>query len=432
MNKYIVNLQQKKADLGKEADAIFNAAQADDRKLTEEERQRCDVIEDEIKSINDDIKRAQRQEDREREIIIESQKQEPHKEDQEAETTGKKHFFTLLGEFAQCVISASRPGGPVFKAAASGMNTLVGSEGGFLVDKQLSTMLLERAMEASMLASRCARVPIGEGFDGLKAPYIDETSRATGSRWGGVRAYWTAQADTVTASKPKLGKFELDLEKLMALCYLTDESMRDATALGAILAQAFTEEFSWVLDDAILFGSGAGQPLGIMNSGAKIEVAKETGQAAATIVAQNIIKMRARLMARNRGNSVWLVNQDAEPQLHQMSLPVGTGGVPVYLPASGLAGGPFDTLYGRAVLPIEQAQTLGTAGDIVYCDLSQYLLIEKGGVEQAESMHVRFLYGENTLRWTQRINGAPKLKSAVTAAKGTVTYSPFVALAARS
>jgi hypothetical protein len=47
------------------------------------------------------------------------------------------------------------------------------------------------------------------------------------------------------------------------------------------------------------------------------------------------------------------------------------------------------------------------------------------------SDHVRFIYGERTFRWTQRINGKTPWRSAVTPFKGSATVSPFVALAAR-
>ena len=62
-------------------------------------------------------------------------------------------------------------------------------------------------------------------------------------------------------------------------------------------------------------GTGAGQPLGLLNADATISVAKETGQAAATVLSENIFGMWARLHAPRRQNAVWLINQEIEPQL---------------------------------------------------------------------------------------------------------------------
>jgi len=351
---------------------------------------------------------------------------------------------TAFGSFLQAVSKAAR-GEAVDPrlfimptAAASGANTSVGSEGGFLVRTDFSAALLDRAMEESQLANRCTSIDIGEGSDGIELPYVDETSRANGSRWGGVQVYRRAEADTVTAAKPKIGLLEIRLEDLMGICYTTDRAQRDATSLGQIIQKAFASEFSFRVDDEILRGTGAGQCLGLLASPALISVAKETSQVAATLVAENVIKMRSRLRARSRPKSAWFYNQELDQQLPQMNIKIknvagseNVGGFGVYMPAGGLAGAQYDTLFGRPMVPVEQAEALGTKGDIFLADLSEYLLIRKGALETAESIHVRFLYGENTYRFTYRINGAPAWKTALTPYKGTATQSPFITLDTR-
>ena len=131
-------------------------------------------------------------------------------------------------------------------------------------------------------------------------------------------------------------------------------------------------------------------------------------------------------------NSVWLINQNIQPQLFTMSLAVGTGGVPVYMPAGGLSGQPYGTLFGRPVIAIEQAATLGTVGDIIFADLGGYILAEKGGIESAMSIHVKFDYDESVFRFVMRVDGQPERASALTPYKGSDTLSHFVALATRS
>ena len=353
-----------------------------------------------------------------------------------------------FGTFLQAVATCAR-GGPVDprlammpgapSAAASGLNTSVGSEAGFLVRTDFSMALMARAMEESVLANRCTTIDIGEGSDGIELPYIDESSRATGSRWGGVQVYRRAEADTVTASKPKFGLLEIRLEDLMGICYTTDRAMRDAVSLGQIIQTAFASEFSFKIDDEIVRGTGAGQCQGILGSSALVSVAKETSQVAATLVAENVVKMRSRLRARNRANSTWFINQELETQLPFLVVKIknvagseNVGGAPIYMPAGGLSGAQFDTLFGRPIVPIEQAEALGTKGDILLLDLGEYLLIRKGALETAESIHVRFLYGENTFRFTYRINGAPAWKTALTPYKGSATQSPFITLDTRS
>ena len=83
------------------------------------------------------------------------------------------------------------------------------------------------------------------------------------------------------------------------------------------------------------------------------------------------------------------------------------------------------------MIPLEHADTVGTVGDIVLADLSQYLMIDKENIESAVSIHVRFIYDESTFRFVYRVDGAPWWNSALTPFKGTNTQSPFVALATR-
>lgn len=340
-----------------------------------------------------------------------------------------------FGEFLLAVKDAGSPGAQIDKRLlrkATGMSEGVDSDGGFLVEPTVASEIWSLAHEASVLLSRCERTPIGANSNGLILPAIDETSRARGSRWGGVRVYWAAEAATVTASKPKLRTMEWKLNKLMGLSYMTDELLADTTALESIMTRAFAEEIAMEVDDSILRGTGAGQPLGILNAPCRIDVDKETGQGADTIVTENIFKMYSRCLASARGNAVWFINQDVEPQLFSMYLAVGAGGVPVYMPANGIAGSPYGSLMGRPVIPVEHCSTLGDLGDIMLANLGYYRVIDKGGLQSAQSMHVMFIYDEMAYRFTYRIDGQPILRSAITPANSSTTLSPFVALAARA
>lgn len=316
--------------------------------------------------------------------------------------------------------------------AASGASAGVGPDGGFLIQTDYATDLMKEGRSESVLASRCSTTEISSDSDGLEVSYIDETSRATGSRWGGVQLYRAAEADTVTASKPKIGKWELRLEDIRGLFYSTTRLDRDASALAQVVSEAFRDEFAFVIDDEIYSGNGVARCLGITAAPCTVSVAKETGQAAATIVAENIINMWARALPRSKGRGIWVYNTECEVQLQQMQIGTGTSAQLVFMPPNGLSGSPFATIYGRPAIAIEQASALGTVGDIAFLDLDMYKLITKGGIQEDQSPHVRFIYWENTWRWSVSINGAPKLKSAITPYKGTNTLSPFVTLATRA
>lgn len=348
--------------------------------------------------------------------------------------------FRSLGEQLQAVRSAAMPGGTVHsgligiaKRAASGMSEGIGADGGFLVQTDYATELMRAAFETGVLASRVRRFPLSANSNRLVLNAVDEKSRVDGSRWGGVQVYWENEGDAATASKPKFKRMEFNLQKLIGLCYATDELLQDAAALGSVISQAFEEEFGFKIDSAIFAGDGAGKPQGLLDATSTVTVSKEGSQAADTINALNVMKMRARLWSRSRQNAVWLINQDCEPQLHKLNF-TGDGSksdIPVYVPARGLADQPYDTLYGRPIIPIEQAKTLGDKGDIMFVDLSQYGMIDRNGLEQATSIHVKFTTDETAFRFVARLDGKPLWLNALTPANGSNTLSPCVVLQAR-
>jgi HK97 family phage major capsid protein len=321
-----------------------------------------------------------------------------------------------------------------FKAAASGMNESAPSDGGFLVGTEQAGMLATRAYNEGQVAALCQRIQISGPFNGLKYASIDESSRADGSRSGGVLSYWKNEGNAATAKAPKFREDTMNLEKLIGLAYVTEELLQDSTALAGIVMAEFGKEFAFQLDDKVLNGTGAGQPMGILNAPALVSQAKETGQTAATITFENIIKMYARLWSgSNMATTRWVCNRECFPQLMSLAIKVGTAGYPLYIPGNSLTGAPNGTLLGIPVVFAEQALALGTAGDIYLADFSQYRIIEKAGIQSASSMHVLFSTDEMAYRFTMRVNGQPLWNKPLTPYKGTSsTVSPFVNLAVRS
>ena len=345
--------------------------------------------------------------------------------------------FANLGEQLVSIISAARNPSAIDKrllhiqAAASGMSEGVPSDGGFALQPEFSTEILQRSYQMGEVLSRVRRLGIGANSNSLKVNAIDETGRQTGSRFGGVQVFHANEADTATAKKPKFRQMELNLHKLLGIWYLTDELSQDTTALSAVAQQAFSEEITFTLENVIFNGNGTGQGLGFQNSGAVIVVAKEAAQATATLNVQNVTKMYSRMWGASRKNAVWFYDQSVEPQFFTMTLGAGTSQIPIYLPPGGLSASPYGTLMGRPMIPVEYAATLGTQGDLQFVDLQQYLYVDKGGPQQAQSLHVRFLNDELTFRITHRYDGQPIWNVPLTPANGGPTLSPFVTLAAR-
>jgi len=346
----------------------------------------------------------------------------------------KDKFASFGSQMAAVMVAGTRGGAvdPRLYNAASGLNETTPSDGGFLVQTEYSDSILKNVWDSGMILPKVSKITLSGNKNSMELNGLDETSRVNGSRAGGIAVYTAAEAAAVTASRPKFRQISLKLNKLMGICYATDELLEDTNALAQTITEGFRDEFDFKLTDHIINGTGAGEALGILNSGCVVSVGKENGQAAGTIVFENINNMWSRLMAKSRPNAVWIINQDCEPQLNQMSIAVGTGGVPVYMPAGGVSVSPYGTLFGRPVVPIEQCQTVGTTGDIMLCDFSQYKAIDKGGLKGDVSVHVQFLVDESTFKFTYRFDGQPLLGSPITPFKGTSTLSHFIKLDTRA
>ena len=104
----------------------------------------------------------------------------------------------------------------------------------------------------------------------------------------------------------------------------------------------------------------------------------------------------------------------------------------MYTPPGGASATPYGSIFNRPVIFHEHGKAVGTVGDILLVDLSQYLMIEKGGIRSDSSMHVRFLYDEMTYRFVYRVDGQPAWHAALTPKSGGDTVAPYIKLQTRS
>jgi HK97 family phage major capsid protein len=353
----------------------------------------------------------------------------------------KKHSpFPTFGDFMLSVKRCSTVGSgydPMMrewdtrlKALPSGYNETVGADGGFLVPPEFANTLLMR-IYANDLLSRTTMFPLKKS-NSIRIPSVDETSRADGSRYGGVQGYWLGEAETATASKGKLSLLELSVNMLTVAVRVTQELLDDDSAYSMeqymnVVAPA---ELNFKLGDAIVNGSGAILPEGLMNSPSKITVSTTT-TAAQGLLPIDVQNMWSRLHRSCRENAVWLIDQSLEPYLNLLTLGSGTVQL-IYLPPGGFSGQPYGTLLGKPVIVTEFGAATPTTGDIILADMGTYITAMKGGVENQSSMHVYFLSHENVFRFNIRIDGKSWWRSALTPKSGGSTQSNIVTLATRT
>jgi HK97 family phage major capsid protein len=305
-----------------------------------------------------------------------------------AQPKDNKSPWNNFGEFAKAVIVGKQDEKLMNYCKSTGMNIAINADGGFLIPPEFSTALLTAMAEAGQLAPRCQNFPSNNN---LSLPFVNNTTQAT-SWTGGVTIYKPAEGIEKTASLPQFAKAELHLHKMTALVYTTDELLQDSPlALQTFLTTMVSTEMALTKDEDIVNGSGAGECLGIMNAPCLVSVPKETGQPATTIVTENVLKMASRMYAPSYRNAVWLIAQDAMPQIGALAIVVGTGGAPVFI--ADIKNPLGASLLGRPIIWSPHCQTLGTTGDIILADLGQYITITKAGIgmETATSIHVKFM-----------------------------------------
>lgn len=315
--------------------------------------------------------------------------------------------------------------------AIQGMTTTDGADGGFTVMPEFNHQIFERTFQNNLWSMTDGYTVGGNNMTFFANA---ETSRANGSRHGGLQGYWMAEGGSITKSKPTLREVNLKLGKVAVVVYLTNEIVSDtANALEQYVTRKVSDEFAFLQGDSLFNGINVGgQPLGWLNAPNLISVAKEPGQEAATINTFNVQKMYARFFAPMRGNAQWFNHQDTSAQLNTMTLGLGLGQVPVYLPPGGMSSSPYGSLMGLPVLNTEFNATVGTQGDLMLCDMSQMLSITKGGVSQAVSMHVEFLTDQLAMRFTMRCAAHPWESTPLTPYKGSNTQSSCIVLDTRA
>ena len=303
----------------------------------------------------------------------------------------------------------------------------VPAAGGFLVPEEVRSQLLRVELENSVVRPLATTIPMGSSKVSL--PIIDTTTNAT-TNFGGITTSWTEEAATLSASEPTFGRVTLDAKKLTSYAVVPNELISDSPiSLEALISDLFPKAMAFEADKGFISGSGAGEPQGFTNAAAQIQVTKETGQAATTIVWENIVKMYARMLPGSLGSAVWVANINTFPELATMALSVGTGGSAIWL-NNGSEGPPM-TILGRPVIFTEKVPTLGAASDISFVDLTYYLIGDRQAMSVSSSEHVNFASDSTAFRIISRLDGRPWINSAITPVAGS-TLSPFVTVAVRS
>jgi len=338
--------------------------------------------------------------------------------------------FAGMADFGQAVMQACMPGADIddrlrVLGAPTGFQREGGGTEGFEVPPQYTNEIWNMVFEEDTgLLSMVDSEPTNSN----QVSMLKDESTPWGST--GIVARWAAEGTKMEPSKLESASFDVKLHKLYALVLATEELLEDAPRLGNRLTSGASAAIRWKIIESIFGGTGVGQPKGFMKSAAKIAVAKESGQAAKTVNANNVAKMYSRLLSAGMSRSIWFANSDILEQLIVMTI----GDKPIWTPpVQGMQQAPGGFLLGRPIQFTEQAQTLGTEGDLSLVDPKGYYMPQKtGGIKFNSSIHLYFDYDIQAFKWTFRLGGHPYLSKPVSPKHGSNTKSHFVTLATRA
>lgn len=454
-----INIDELQTKLDEAQAELAELLEVDDDELETEDEQRFEELEKIINRLNKRISAAKLVQEgtsnrRSRGRRVPEPSNDPQPRQRRGETVpaqarnseeDRRHGFRFFGEFAETVLNACRgsssPNGAsaierMHNAATTYGSESSGPDGGFLVPPEFSENIWQKVRAEESLLSRTS--PFVTGKNSLTFPK-DETTPWDNS--AGIRVFWEGEGEQGTEAKPKFETTTARLNKLMALIKVTEELYDDAPGLDSYLRFWTPIKMVSRINTAIVRGTGVGMPLGILNSASLLTISKETSQDAASILMPNITNLWNRMYAPLRQNAVWLINQEIEPQLLGMQfIPANEHGTytgasvqPVYMPPGGLSASPYGTLLGRPVIPIQPCSQLGTAGDIIFVALDQYMNLTKGsGIQSDVSMHLHFDQAIETFRFIFRVTGQPLWNNVIAAENGSNTYSWAVTIEARA
>jgi len=299
----------------------------------------------------------------------------------------------------------------------------IGASGGFLVPTETIPQL--QMYDSDMLAVRPRATVIPMRRRSLQMPVLDQTGGASGTpAWfGGLLGKWTEEAGSKTETEPSFKQIELVAHKLVLYTEASDELLADsAVALEALLGALYRGAINWYEERAFVQGTGAGQPLGIINAGATITVARAaTGAFGLTDLVDMVESFRG-------SNPIWMINQSGLSNLLLLNGPA-TNPSYVFMPSA--RDGVPSTLFGYPVFYNEHCPLVGTAGDVILADWSKYLIGDRQAITIDSSKHFRFQNDITAWRAVHRVDGQPWLSAPFTLADGTSQVSPFVILGAK-
>lgn len=329
-----------------------------------------------------------------------------------------------LGDFLLAVKRGDTKRLNVVYGATKDMYEASGAAGGYLVPQEHVTRLMELADAQSPIYNRVTKIPVTS--DAGDFPVLNVFTAPTAGSGdtayaAGVEVATMPELATLPESQPTFLNLEWRVHKIGGIVEVSNELIADsAVSIEALLKRLFSVRIAAQNERNILRGSGAGEPLGILNSPVAVGITTATNDVFAYADA---LGMWARFKAFGGGQPVWIMHPSVLPDLGVMTVASGS---PVVW-AGNLANGQPSTLLGYPII-LSEHMPQANGDDVILADLSAYVMFERQGLTVAYSEHASFEKDAGVWRFTVRNDGQPWYQGPVTLGDptGSYTLSPFV------
>lgn len=407
----IMELRRRRGETLDQADALVDAAEAEDRALTDQEKEQHDGHQQEARAL------AAR---------IEALEQRAARDTQggRVDVTGDRaddYQWRDLGEFiASVAIAPTDPRLQQYRQLSMG----VGPAGGFMVPEQFGDMRSEISPQAAVVRPRAEVIPAGDPPDAaITFPALDQ-SGALGV-YSGVTVEWIAEGAPKPETEPTLREIKLEPQEVAAYIPFTDKLLRNAPASGALAERLLRRAIIAAEDVAFHSGTGVGQPLGYLGHPATLVVARNGfPEAADGDNYSDLVNMYAAVL--QDGNPlVWTYSPTLLPELMQTTDANGN-----YIWTQSARDGEPDRILGIPALNNQRLPVLGAEGDLCLLNLRHYYVKDGSGIFVATSEHVRFTRNQTLIKAFWNVDGQPGLTTPLLLEDGVTQVSPFVVLGA--
>lgn len=308
--------------------------------------------------------------------------------------------------------------------AVKDLSSNVGAQGGFLAPVQFIPQIRALQAEASIVAPRATVIPMATRSIQMPALQQGTTTAGVSHYFGGIQVYYQGEAAAMTSTDAAFRLLTLEAYDLTGLIHVPDQLLSDSAISVSAWLQGplgLPGAFAHRADYAYLRGTGAGQPLGVLNSGSLISRTRTTGS---TIKYDDVVNLLSRSLPTP--NRCWVASISSLATLLTVN---GPSGNPSYLWGNMEQGVP-SRLMGLPILWTEKMPAMGAAGDLLLADFSFYLIGERENYLFDTTDQVKWTQNMTSFKAVMRHDGQPWLALPFTLMDGTTTISPFVTIAA--